>query len=86
MRNVDIGTDGNVWAITSDSTVTAPTLTYGGETVLVLHANGSVAPPTHTTAERDALATLVAGQTVYNSTTNKLNFYNGSAWEAVTSA
>lgn len=27
-----------------------------------------------------------AGLMVYNSTTNKLNFYNGSAWEVVTSA
>lgn len=41
-----------------------------------------------TTAERDALAgdDLFAGRMVYNSTTNKLNFYNGSAWEVVTSA
>jgi hypothetical protein len=23
---------------------------------------------------------------VYNTTTNKLNFYNGTAWEAVTSS
>ena len=86
MRNIDIGADTNVWAITSESTVTAPTLTYSGETVLVLHANGSVGAPSHTTAERDALTGLVAGQTIYNSTTNKLNFYSGSAWEAVTSA
>ena len=33
-----------------------------------------------------ALATVPAGLMVYNTTTNKLNFYNGSAWEAVTSA
>jgi hypothetical protein len=43
---------------------------------------------TVTTTERDALAgdDLFAGRCVYNETTNKLNFYNGSAWEAVTSA
>lgn len=43
---------------------------------------------TVTTAERDALTgdDLFAGRCVYNETTNKLNFYNGSAWEAVTSA
>jgi hypothetical protein len=40
----------------------------------------------YTTAERDALTDMIAGTVVYNSTTNKINFYNGSAWEAVTSA
>lgn len=41
-----------------------------------------------TTAARDALAgaDLRAGTVVYNTSTNKLNFYNGSAWEVVTSA
>lgn len=43
-------------------------------------------PPRMTTTERDAISTPAAGLTVYNSTTNKLNFYNGTAWEAVTSA
>jgi hypothetical protein len=27
----------------------------------------------------------VAGMLIFNSTTGKLNFYNGTAWEAVTS-
>lgn len=41
-----------------------------------------------TTTARDALgaADKVAGSIIYNTTTNKLNFYNGSAWEVVTSA
>jgi len=43
-------------------------------------------PPRMTTAQRDAIATPPAGLMVYNTTTNKLNFYNGTAWEAVTSA
>lgn len=42
-------------------------------------------PSRMTTAQRDAL-TPTAGAAIYNSTTNKLNFYNGTAWEAVTSA
>lgn len=45
-----------------------------------------IRPPKLTTAERDALAEVEAGAVIYNTTTNKLNFYNGSAWEAVTSA
>jgi hypothetical protein len=39
-----------------------------------------------TTAQRDAITSVPAGLMIYNTTTNKLNFYNGSAWEAVTSA
>jgi hypothetical protein len=37
-----------------------------------------------TTAERDAMANK-EGLTIFNTTTNKLNFNTGSAWEAVTS-
>ena len=43
-------------------------------------------PPTVTTTQRDALTNLVAGALVYNSSTNKLNFYNGTAWQVVTSS
>lgn len=42
--------------------------------------------PSLTTAQRDAISTPVAGLMIFNSTTSKLNFYTGSAWEAVTSA
>lgn len=44
--------------------------------------------PRHTTTTRDALAAgdKVAGLLIYNTTTNKLNFWNGTAWEVVTSA
>jgi hypothetical protein len=40
-------------------------------------------PPRMTTTQRDAIASPVAGMVVYNSTTNVLNFYNGSGWGAV---
>lgn len=43
-------------------------------------------PPRMTGTQRDAIAAPAAGLVVYNTTTNKLNFYNGSAWEVVTSA
>jgi hypothetical protein len=43
-------------------------------------------PPSMTTTERNAISTPIAGLMIYNNSTNKLNFYNGSAWEAVTSA
>jgi Chaperone of endosialidase len=40
-------------------------------------------PPRMTTAQRDAISSPATGLTVYNSTTNALNIYNGSAWGAV---
>lgn len=42
-------------------------------------------PEQMTTTERDA-SSPTAGKLIYNTTTNKLNFYNGTAWEVVTSA
>jgi hypothetical protein len=40
-------------------------------------------PPSMTGTQRDAISTPPAGLIVYNTTSNKLNFYNGSAWRAV---
>jgi len=36
--------------------------------------------PTMTTTQRDAIATPAAGLSVYNTTTNTQDYYNGSAW------
>ena len=47
---------------------------------------GYLIPAPFTTTERDALTNVPEAAVIYNSTTNKLNFYNGSAWEQVTSA
>ena len=38
----------------------------------------------YSTTNRDALSSPQAGWTIYNSTTNQLNHYNGSAWVLVT--
>ena len=43
-------------------------------------------PPRMTTTQRDAINSPASGLMIYNTTTNKLNFYAASAWEAVTSA
>jgi len=48
--------------------------------------NDVVILPSMTTTQRNAYATPVGGSLIFNSTTSKLNFYNGTAWEAVTSA
>lgn len=42
--------------------------------------------PKYTTTQRDALVGMTSGMTIFNTTTSKLNFYTGAAWEAVTSA
>lgn len=42
-------------------------------------------PQKVSTAQRDALTSVASGTLVYNTTTNKMNFYNGSTWEEVTS-
>jgi len=41
---------------------------------------------TYTTAQIAALTGMVAGTLVYDSTATSLKFYNGSAWETVTSS
>ena len=42
--------------------------------------------PRMTTVQRDAITSPGTSLMIYNTSTNKLNFYNGSAWEQVTSA
>tara|TARA_B100000003_G_C10667778_1_gene265790 strand:+ start:250 stop:495 length:246 start_codon:yes stop_codon:yes gene_type:complete len=37
----------------------------------------------YTTSERDALTGTSAGEVIFNSTTSKLEVYNGSSWDAV---
>jgi hypothetical protein len=41
--------------------------------------------PNMTTTQRNAIATPSHGQIIYNTTTNKLNVYGASGWEAITS-
>ena len=39
----------------------------------------------YTTTARDALSSLTAGEVIYNSTTSKLEVYNGSSWDSMSS-
>ena len=43
-------------------------------------------PPKITTTQRGNLTGLVSGAFIYNTSLNKLQVYNGSAWESVTSS
>jgi hypothetical protein len=40
-------------------------------------------PPRMTTSQRDAITSPTAGMMIYNTTTNVLNFYNGTIWGAI---
>ncbi len=40
-------------------------------------------PPRMTSTQRDAIASPSTGLTIYNTTTNAMNVYNGSSWAAV---
>lgn len=56
---------------------------FTGELKAVSTTAPSVPAPIMTTAQRDALAGSSAGDQVFNSDTNQLNVYNGSAWVPV---
>lgn len=62
---------------------TAPTATAALD---VASTTKGFLPPRMTTTQRDAIGTPATGLIAYNTTTNKVNVYTGSAWEAVTSA
>lgn len=53
--------------------------------VVCLTTTGAFRPPVLTTVQKNAIAAPVAGDTVYDSTLNKLSVYTGAAWETVTS-
>ena len=40
-------------------------------------------PPRMTSTQRDAISSPEEGLVIYNLTTKKLNFYDGTAWEQV---
>ena len=42
--------------------------------------------PSKTTTQRDAMPNVEAGTIIYNSTTQKVNYWNGSAWAVITSS
>lgn len=80
-----------------DKSLALPFLTVatGDTAILAITANKQVIrlsteylfklsqPPKYTTTQRNQIPSPVAGFTIYNTTTNTLNFYNGTAWKAV---
>jgi hypothetical protein len=80
------GVEGERMRITSAGNVGIGTTANAAAILDVASTTKGFLPPRMTEVERDAITTPPAGLMVYNSTTNKLNFYNGTAWEAVTSS
>jgi hypothetical protein len=85
-RTGGFGTAQERVVIDSTGTVGIGTTTPSAKAILdVTSTTKGFLPPRMTTTQRNAITSVPAGLMVYNTTTNKLNFYNGSAWEAVTS-
>jgi hypothetical protein len=55
------------------------------DVVGTIDSTGALYPPRLTTEERNAL-TVTQGATIFNTSLDKLQMYNGSAWETLTSA
>lgn len=75
--NFSSGTPGLLIESTSSGTANASAILQADSTTK------GFLPPRMTTAERDLIGTPAAGLVIYNTTTNVLNFYNGTAWGAV---
>ncbi len=65
---------------------TASSLSATGTKASGVRFDGIPFIPSFTATARDALTGVPAGSVILNTTSSKLNFYTGSAWEAVTSA
>jgi len=46
----------------------------------VTSTNSGFLPPRVTTAQRDAISSKIAGLLIYNSSTNKMEYWNGTQW------
>ena len=64
--------------------ISSTTITPHASSVLELRStNSGFLPPRMTTVQRDAIGSPATGLLIYNSTTNQLNYYTGSAWQPV---
>ena len=78
------GSVGFRMTIKSNGNVGIGTLTPEATALLDVYSTSKgVLIPRMTTAQRDAIASPATGLQVYNTSTNVLNYYNGSAWAVV---
>ena len=64
----------------TDNTTSSTTLDASAKLQVDSTTQGFL-PPRMTTTQRDAIATPAAGLMIYNTTTNKAQCYNGTAWQ-----
>ena len=79
LRGIDINSGGSTKI--SDS---SGDQSFSHNTTAVLEVSSTTQgflPPRMTTTERDAITTPAAGLMIYNTTTNKAQCYNGTAWQ-----
>jgi hypothetical protein len=79
-------------SITLNATVGTGSTTNSGTQTFAVHmsskanpdfkviANKGMVPPSITTTTRDAIASPDTGSTIYNTTDNELQYYNGTSW------
>ena len=84
------GTLGVTGATTLSSTLTGTTgVGIGTASVAasalldIVSTTKGMLPPRMTTTQRDAISSPATGLTIYNTTTNQMNLYNGTSWGAV---
>ena len=79
--------DGVRFSVLANGSVGVGTGTPNNKAILDLSSTTKAfLPPRMTTTQRNVISPAVAGMVIYNTTTNKLNVYNGTAWEAITSS
>src|SRR4051794_38877264 len=62
--------------------ISTTSITPDASSILELRSsNAGFLPPRMTTTERDAINSPATGLVIFNTTTNRLNFYNGSTWQ-----
>ena len=70
--------------ITSNGAMCMGTTTANASAILQADSTSrGFLPPRLTTAQRDLIGTPAAGLMIYNTSTNRPNFYDGSAWVAL---
>jgi len=72
----------NTQTLFSDFQSVSPTVTTSAAVGVNSTTQGFL-PPRMTTAQRDAIVTPAAGLMIYNTTTNLVDFYNGTIWAGV---
>ena len=66
--------NGTIWVITNS------TIHNNGSEVEIASTSQGFLPPHMTTAERDGIASLATGLTIYNTTIHSLQWWNGGLW------